>query len=295
MTKNNQTTRSNCREGQRFEGYQLVELLAAGAHSEVWSAISVQGEICVLKLFLPEESDEARKEYATAVSFTHPNILSPIALLSDEARCAMVLPYCKGRSVDAVVGHMNEGLLWQLVRDVSGALDKIHSQGWMHLSVNPSNILWDGTSFLLADYGACAAADAERDAVATGGGAYQYDAPERFSKASCACDVWSLGATVFHLYMGCHVFNGLGGSVQQPHSPLPYMRKSMPALSELVMGCLAYNPSERPLPSVLYERACEEMRKRPMFQKSRPKKQDAQTSATTRNSTFWPDDMIDNQ
>lgn len=293
MSTNKTTTSSVCRSGQYVGDYQMLALLAKGEHGEVWSALSSQGDICALKIFLSENMEDARQEYDRAMRFTHPNILSPIAFLPDERPCVIVLPYCEGRSVDAVVGHMSEGLLWQLVRDVSGALCKIHSQGWVHLNVNPSNILWNGTSFLLTDFGECVDEEVVKSGVLPAGGSYRYDAPERFSKVTGACDIWSLGATVFHLYMGCYVFNGLGGRVQQPHSPLPYMRKSMPALSELVTSCLAFNASERPVASVIYEQACGELKRRESLETGRLTKKSGSMQEKEDSCGFWPDSMIE--
>lgn len=279
--------------GQQIKNYQLKNLLSKGDHSEVWASLSSQGDICALKIFVSEYVDSAKKEYNNVLNFKHPNILSPIAFLSDEKINAMVLPYCQGRSVDAVAGFIDETLLWQLIRDVSGALRYIHSQGWIHLNIAPSNILWNGTSFLLTDFGTCTAADVATDGIVVENESYQYAAPERVSKPSYACDIWSLGATVFHLFMGCHVFNGLGGSVQQSHSPLPYMRKTMPAMSELVMACLEFNPSDRPTASTIFEKASEEIIKLQLQQKVRLQKPRALKKSHDYSCEFWPDDMIE--
>lgn len=282
-------------------GFRLVARLGGGFSGEVWSAIdSVSGEVVALKIC--RERDDAMRcaeyEYAIARQFVHSNILRPSGMFVFEGRPVIVLPYCSGRSVDGVAGYMPELQMWHMMRDVSAALSAVHRAGYCHFDIKPSNILWTGREFMVADFGSCRPAGQEnREPTADDESSFRYAAPEvvrrRFDTSG---DVWSLGATAFYLYMGTHVFNGLGGRAQHPDSPLPYMRKSLEELSRLTCRCLAYEASARPSAAEIaeisernIERCKETVHMRPM----RPGRQSRDGMADAED--FWPETMDDSR
>lgn len=282
------------REGQVIKGAKVLQFLAFGESGEVWSALTDDNNIVALKVFFKADKDKniAKHEYDMANRFTHENILKPLAISSIESYPAILLPYCKGCSVNGVAGCFREKMIWKLIEAVSGALSEIHGKGYGHFDVKPSNILWDGKKFILSDFGACCALD-ERcpEETASDSSSFRFNAPEFKTRRRSASDIWSLGATVFYLYMGCYVFNGLGGRGQHCDTPIPYMRKSLPRLSRLVQACLELNLEKRPTAEEINSIARTEMEKLNACSPQRSLRQGQKNSEQAGNMEFWPDIM----
>lgn len=275
---------------------KLIQLLGTGESGEVWSALTNNGKIAALKIYKGEDEvkTKAEYEYNMACSFKHENIIEPSAISSYDSHPIITLPYCEGRSVDGIAAHFSEGMIWKLIQNISSALSEIHQSGYAHLDVKPSNILWDGQKFILSDFGACTKLDIINPSdTATDTSSYKFDAPELNNQPHSASDIWSLGATVFYLYMGCYVFNGLGGRAQHNDSPLPYMRKSLPALSKQVQECLSYNHTQRPTAAQIFKTAVEECRRLETIPIARSIRQEINKNTKSSNADFWSDDMIE--
>ena len=285
----------NYHKGDAVAGYKLLQLLGTGESGEVWSAITPNRSIVALKIYNGNEANKykAEYEYRMATSVEHRCILKPTQLLLVNEHPALVMPFCGGRSVDSVAGYMGERMIWQLIADISAALNALHEVGYGHFDVKPSNILWNG-NFMLTDFGACRSIDSHCPAeTAFDASSYRFDAPELNHNTQLSSDIWSLGATVFYLYMGSHVFNGLGGRVQQARTPLPYMRKSLPVLSELVMRCLAFNAKERPMAKEIIHLANHELERLETSPRVRHRKHSEPQVVYEHVSSYWPDDMIE--
>lgn len=205
-------------EGAMLDGYRMERIIGQGDNSQVWIAAKIdEGALVALKVM---NDDAANDYYTVARRVEHPNIVRPMDMLSHGTQSVIVMPLCAGRSVESLAGYASERQAWHLLADIASALDALHSTGIAHGNVYAENILWDGERFLLTGFSS---------ARSVGDGGRPAD------------DIWQLGATIFYLCMGCHVFNGMGMKVQRPTSPLPYMRKSMPRLSETVQRCLSYD------------------------------------------------------
>lgn len=213
-----QVTNDALTTGVILGDYRIERIIGQGDNSQVWFAANMNdGTMAALKVMI---SNSASRCYTNSCCVEHPNIVRPTAMFNDDGKGILVMPPCMGRSVEGLAGYVSEQQAWQLLTDMASALTALHSAGMAHGNVCAENILWDGGRFLLTGF-------SNSRAVSDGG--------------RPADDVWQLGATIFYLCMGCHVFNGMGMKAQRPTSPLPYMRKSMPQLSETVQRCLAYS------------------------------------------------------
>lgn len=229
--------------------YKIIELIGKGTSGEVFSALNADGEVVAIKIYKNEsDANMAKYEFNMANAVNSENILKPIAFQYIEGKPAIVLPYCKRRSADGMAGYYDEKTIWRLMRDVASALSCLHNGNFGHFDVKPSNIMIGDERFLLSDFGSCRSLDDKLnnrdDASATDCSSFRFNAPERcFRKEN---DIWSFGATVFYLFMGCYVFSGLGGRAQKRTSVIPLMRMRMPQLNDVVKRCLAFDPSARP-------------------------------------------------
>jgi serine/threonine-protein kinase len=275
--------------GTRLGPYRLLEPVGKGLSGEVWTAVSEDGTLVAVKLFDGVPEAVARKEYDTGAGLEHPSLLHPLEYRTEAGLPMMVLPYCVGRSVNHVSGHIPERMVWQLVRDSASALVYLNGKGLCHRDIKPSNILWNGTRFILSDFGSAAplaARASQRDLSS-----YQFAPPEKDSSLERS-DIWSLGASVFHLVLGRGVFGERGGQGQTPGSAIPIMRAGMPALSALISRCLAYEPAQRPSAEELLEEATRELQREKDWSRERPTKglPPAQTDGPY---PFWPERMTD--
>lgn len=122
-------------------------------------------------------------------------------------------------SASVLAGEIDELTAWQILHDV--AADKSKTP------ISPENIMIDGIGFALSDVGN------KPNPLFT--------APESYDA------VWALGASVFYIFLGCHVFQGQGGRSQRATTPIPMLRKELPELSQLIARCLEFNPKNRPV------------------------------------------------
>lgn len=134
------------------------------------------------------------------------------------------VPFYPERDVEAVAGEIDERSAWQLLHDVAVAAAACATP------ILPSHILIDGNGFRLSEW-------SESTDL-------RFEAPE--GPCGESARVWALGATLFFVFMGSHVFHGLGGRGQASTTPVPVLRRELPQLSALVGRCLQFSPSGRP-------------------------------------------------
>lgn len=129
------------------------------------------------------------------------------------------MAYYPERDAAVIAGTIDESTAWRLLRDIAKSLPS-------DTPVSPEHILIDGDGFILAEW------SRSHDP--------RFCAPEGYS------EIWALGATAFYIFMGCTVFQGLGGRAQRATTPIPTMRRDAPELSNLVARCLSFDPAKRP-------------------------------------------------
>jgi len=151
--------------------------------------------------------------------------------------------------------QFREDELLDIVGQVADALDYLHAQGVVHRDVKPGNLMLarDG-SLKLIDLGFASGTD-ERAAAGSAAGTKEYLAPEQARGGAAAdlrSDVYSLGATLFHLCVGHlpfeatddqellrqHVMDGLS-------SPEMKSRGVSPQLHYLIERMMSKDPTQR--------------------------------------------------
>ena len=196
--------------------YDLEREVGRGGMGAVWLARdTVLGRDVALKRvgLMPgtESSDlqRAEREARLAARLNHPHVVAVFDLVEEGDETWLVMEYVEGITLSAFVqrdGALSPDEAAPLVRQAADALTAAHGAGVVHRDVKPSNMLVtrDG-EVKLTDFGiARAEADASltRTRLVTGSPAYLAPEVASGSSATEASDVWSLGATLFHLLAG---------------------------------------------------------------------------------------------
>ncbi len=174
----------------------------------------------------------AEREARIAASLNHPHVVAVFDLVDEGDHQWLVMEYVEGRSLAQVVrddGPLSPDRAATILADAAGALAAAHAEGVVHRDVKPSNILLTAVGEAkLLDFG-IARAQGDLTLTQTGlvSGSPAYLSPEVASgrQATTASDVWSLGATLFHLLTGAPPYdvgdNIVGGLYRIVHQEPP--------------------------------------------------------------------------
>jgi serine/threonine-protein kinase len=214
-----------------------------------WKAAEAQGHDPV-RWFLAEARLVAR--------INHPRVVQIYGAAREGEHCYIAMEYVVGRSAEAMVqgGPVAPEVATDIVLQAAAALHAAHRSGVIHRDVKPANLLVGaGGVTKLGDFGmALGSAEVGAANAHVRVGTPYYIAPEiwKGSAATAASDVYSLGATYFHLLTGRPPFPGPDvPSVEQGHLRVapPDPRRFVPTLpascAALVVRALAKDPRER--------------------------------------------------
>lgn len=244
--------------------YSLDREIGRGGMGAVWLAEDeVLGRQVALKRIgmLPgaDRTDLARaeREAQLAARLNHPHVVAVFNLVIDTDTDSqwLVMEYVEGTNLAQLVkeqGRLSPDdaapLLWQ----AADALVAAHRAGIVHRDVKPSNILVDRSGRVkLTDFG-IARVSADPSLTQTGfvTGSPAYLAPEVAAggRGDEAVDVWSLGATAFHVLAGRPPYefgdNVLGGLYRIVNEEPPHLAEAG-WLAPLLEGTLVKDPTRR--------------------------------------------------
>lgn len=239
--------------------YALGEVLGTGGVAEVRRAKdTVLGREVAIKLFQPGcEAADARRfgnEIRTLAGLSHPGLVSVFDADLSGPMPFMVLELVEGRTLrDRVVhGPMPVEDVRRLGAALADALDHVHSHGFVHRDVKPSNILLgDDDVPRLADFGLARLADGARltrpDQVV---GTAAYLAPEqvRGKQITSAVDIYALGLVLLECLSGRREYGGgeIEAAVARLHRP-PVVPDELPFdLARLLSLMTSLSPGRRP-------------------------------------------------
>lgn len=256
--------------GQQIPGYQIVRRLGAGAMATVYLAKQISLDRMVAIKVLPQKftnnPDFVARFYAegkAAAKLNHPNIVQAIDVGRSGDYHYFVMEFVDGRTVfDDITekGPYSEEDAVQIGIESARALDHAHKQGFIHRDVKPKNIMIADSSgrTKLADMGLARAVSDREAAEAEAGKAYgtpYYISPEQIRgevDVDARADIYSLGATMYHMVTGQVPFDGANPSaVMHKHLkndliPPDHLNKSLSSgISEVIEVCMAKDRSKR--------------------------------------------------
>jgi len=234
----------------RFGDYEIVDELGRGGMGKVYRARDVSLERIVALNVLP--ANLARdptyvqrfvKEARAAARLNHPNIVQIYNFGSIEGTYYLAMEFVDGRSLGS---HLKERRFTEsetigIARQVCRALAVAHAEGLIHRDIKPDNLMLTSRGEVkLVDLGIAKRLDEDQAITQTGHsmGTPHYISPEQIrgqKDIDARADIYSLGATLYHLVTGQTPFKGASGAVvMSMHlvEPLPDPLQYAPGLSE---------------------------------------------------------------
>lgn len=255
--------------------YKLVSQLGQGGMGAVFKAEQMPlGRHVAVKVMAPHliQSESAlarfRREIHAVAALNHPNIVAALDADSAGDDHFLVMEYVESQDLARVLKRRKRlpiGEACEYIRQAASGLQHAHEQGMIHRDIKPSNLLLtfkqstDEPVVKVVDLGlARFAGEAGADDLTNTGqimGTPDYIAPEqaRDSKdADIRSDVYSLGASLYHLLTGQSPFPG-GSAVQKITARLtqdpPRLRTLRPdapqELDDVVDRMLRRDPQDR--------------------------------------------------
>jgi eukaryotic-like serine/threonine-protein kinase len=188
----------------------------------------------------------AEREARLAAQLNHPHVVAVFDLVVDEdsGHHWLVMEYVDGKTITQLVrkhGRIPVDDAALVMEQVADALAAAHAAGIVHRDVKPSNVLVDRRGFAkLADFGIARITNdpsLTQTGMVTGSPAYLAPEVAAGKRADEASDVWSLGATLFHMLagrppydIGDQVLGGLYRIVNEEPPRLPDAGRLAPLL-----------------------------------------------------------------
>jgi serine/threonine protein kinase len=260
--------------GKVLGGCRLVRRLGAGALGVVYEADqqSMSRRVAMKLLSSKAAADpnvvaRFQREAKICAQIKHPHVVGVYDCGFDRGVHFLIMEYVDGTTLAGLVDERGT-LPWREaakhIRQVAQALDHVASLNIVHRDIKPANILVSAAGEAkLADLGLAKQIEGEGGGdgmgltmmgVAMGSPAYM--APEQVRNtrdAGKAADIYSLGATFYHLLTGVPPFDGRSGHEvltkvlrDQPRPLTELAPATPPGIARLVHKMLAKKVADRP-------------------------------------------------
>ncbi|MFZ4574482.1 MAG: serine/threonine protein kinase [Phycisphaerales bacterium] len=257
------------RSGQKIPGYKVISKLGAGAMATVFKAKQLSLDRLVAIKILPKKYsgnpqfiERFYAEGRAAAQLNHPNIVQAYDVGKAGDYHYFVMEYVEGSTVyDEIVKNKRhtEDEALNIAIQIAEALDHAHAKGLIHRDVKPKNVMMTkGGVAKLADMGLARAISDKEAAEAEQGKAFgtpYYISPEQIRgelNIGPQADIYSLGATLYHMVTGTVPFDGKNPSaVMHKHlkaelAPPDHVNPKLSAgISEVIEMMMAKDPKKR--------------------------------------------------
>ena len=244
--------------------YRLISRIAVGGMGEVWKAHDpiILRDVAI-KILKPEYMGDPgflerfRTEAKHAARVNHEGIANVYDYGEDAGSAFLVMELVPGDSLAKILEQrksLPEIEVLDIVAQTARALYAAHQEGLVHRDVKPGNLLITPEGQVkITDFGIARVAD-QVSLTATGQvmGTVQYLAPEQATgkPATASTDIYSLGIVAYEALAGKRPFTGdnqMAIAMSQIRDVPPALPSEIdPAVSELIMSCLAKKAVMRP-------------------------------------------------
>jgi CheY-like chemotaxis protein/tRNA A-37 threonylcarbamoyl transferase component Bud32 len=203
--------------GRVVAGYRIEERIGRGGMGLVYRAEHLNlRRRAAIKIIAPELAEASgfrerfNREARIAAALQHPNIVTVYDAGEEDGLLYLAMQYIEGSDLSAVLrsqGRLRPYRALDVCRQIAAALDAAHGQGLIHRDVKPANVLIEGRTAFLTDFGLTKRIEGTRTQLTKAGdvvGTIHYVAPEQIEggRVDARTDIYSLGCLVYHCLSG---------------------------------------------------------------------------------------------
>lgn len=277
---------------ERLGEYRLLERIGKGGMGDVYLAekevaLHRQNERLLFAIKVLSSSkaylndtylSRFEEEMRSLNVLKHPHITRVVDAAEHQGDYYIVMDYYPGGTLHQRIkpGGMEKSEIIRVLRQLAGALDFAHAQGFVHRDIKPSNVFYDNQgNIYLGDFGISKHITTNTALTGPGitMGTMDYMAPEIWENQphSRHSDLYALGITVYQMLTGKHPF----GDVRSPGSLAISHRTEMPPaitsfradmsydVDRVMAKMLAKSPSRRYATATEFVDALEEAFRQP--------------------------------
>ncbi len=252
--------------GSTFADHVIKAVVGRGGMGVVYRAVHVPLEREVaLKLIAsgssadPEFRDRFRREFRATASIQHPNVIPVYNAGEEDGQLYVTMRYVEGTDLARLLSaqrRLAPERAAAIIAQIADALDAAHAAGIVHRDVKPANVLLDGDTAILTDFGLMKNVRAQTQITQAGSviGTFDYAAPEQLREGSidARTDVYALGAVLFQALTGRVPYpretaaaTMLAHLDAPPPSVLSVLPDAPEALGDVVRRAMAKDPAVR--------------------------------------------------
>jgi eukaryotic-like serine/threonine-protein kinase len=220
-------------ERQPFPNYKLLRRLDEGGMAIVYEGtyVPLQARVALKVLKTEYSLREAyrlrfKREANILLHLDHENIVEGREYATADGVDYYAMGFCEGISVLSLLDRgevIGEGLALHVAAQVADALEHMRQRGIVHRDIKPGNLVLDHDGHVrIIDFGLAKVMTGMREDVGpeTTVGTLEYMSPEQargVADIDNRADVYSLGATLFHMVTGELPFTGTPEEIMYAH------------------------------------------------------------------------------
>ncbi|MBI5367426.1 MAG: serine/threonine protein kinase [Planctomycetes bacterium] len=264
-----QATEAYARPKQRFGRYEVVRCLGQGGMGTVYEADDPQlGRKVAIKVVQesqlgdPHNLERFLREARATAALDDPHVVKIHDIGGEGGRPFLAMEFVPGRSLQEAldrVGRLPAATALRYTLHAARGLRAAWAHGIVHRDVKPGNLLLADSGLVkVTDFGLARRTGAEQDGGLTRTGEVVgtplYLAPEQAQAAPAdfRADIYSLGATLYHMLAGCPPFSGssalgiVADHIHKAPAPLAVRAPRVPRrTAQVVERMLAKEPGRR--------------------------------------------------
>ena len=250
--------------GTKIGEYKILKKLGEGGMGAVYQAVRLDlGRTVALKILPPKLAQDDpdalerfKREARSAAVLDHPNVVIVYHVGSEGKHHFIEMQYVDGQSLQQRLereGKLPVDDATRIVQDAAGALAAAHKQNIIHRDIKPANIMLTSEGQVkVMDFGLAKDVTGATQLTVSGHimGTPYYMSPEQClaRKLDARSDIYSLGATYYHLLAGSFPYSGdslLEILRQHTDAPIPQLCDAPACVQGIIDRSMAKKPEDR--------------------------------------------------